>query len=80
MTTPLPERNLPQTAVHSISLAAMNIHAAQENKPSRANAVLLTRFHFRQAAENQGVGGRPRPRSSGHPLQWRPGEPAPGQE
>lgn len=30
VTTPLPEHNLPQAAVHSISLAAMNIHAAQE--------------------------------------------------
>lgn len=33
-----------------------------------------------QVGENQGVGGQPRSRSRGHPLQRKPGEQATGHE
>lgn len=37
-------------------------------------------FIFDQVSENQGVGGQPRPRSFGYPVQRRPGEQPAGHE
>lgn len=54
-----------------------------DNRHSHDNQViqlLLWMLLLYQVGENQGVGGQSRPRSLGHPVQRRPGEPAPGHE
>lgn len=83
------ECSLLQTLICSAVL--MNMHRPADNKYFCFNQVLQLvlsllflslplPLSFYQAGENQGVGGQSRPRSLGHPLQRRPGEPATGHE